>query len=335
MSVSELRVSIRLLHPFREVLEAEGVQLEPLLAKAGISPAVFGDPDARIERLQAGRFFYAAQAATRRPALGLRAARHHDAAQFHLLEYLAASSADGEAAIEGFLRHQQVFSDARRLGVESRPEGKLLRYHLSPDVPRVVIEFTIGSLALAIQRSSGWRPHTDRTRVWFEYSEPADSAAYVEFFGVRPRFDAPATGLLFAPEKLKRPMQRANPRVQEVMERQLEEVGRKAAAMTQAGRVRDLLAGELAGTPMGLSEVARRMYMSPSTLKRRLAEEGTTYRDVLEDLRHDTARQLLMDSEASVREIACRLGYRDIAAFSRAFRRWSGKTPSEYRSRAR
>lgn len=328
--MSEAKVSIRLLLPFREALEAEGVAFEPLLAKVGIPPATFGNPEARIRRMQAGHLIYLAEAASSLPALGLRAACHYDAAQFHEVEYLAASSEDGETAVESVLRYQQVFSDAHNLSVETRPEGKLLCYHLTPHIPRVVVEFVIGSMTLVVQRSSTWRPGRGGARVWFEYSAPQERDAYVQFFRGLPRFDAPATGLLFTPHKLKQPMPRANTRVQMVMEQELGQVGRKAAGMTQ-GRVRDMLAGELSGPPMGLTEVARRLHMSSSTLKRRLAEEGTTFRDLLEDLRHDTARQMLMDSHASISEVAHRLGYRDLAAFSRAFRRWSGKTPSEFR----
>jgi AraC-like DNA-binding protein len=72
--------------------------------------------------------------------------------------------------------------------------------------------------------------------------------------------------------------------------------------------------------------------MSPRTLKRKLAACGTTYSDLLDELRQNRAVQLLGSDQLSIEAIADRLGYSDAANFGRAFRRWTGTTPGAYRS---
>jgi AraC-like DNA-binding protein len=81
-----------------------------------------------------------------------------------------------------------------------------------------------------------------------------------------------------------------------------------------------------------LERVAERLFMSGRTLKRRLRQRGTRFRALLDDARFRRAQQLLADAELDIHEVASALGYRDPACFTRAFRRWSGRTPSQARA---
>jgi AraC-like DNA-binding protein len=92
---------------------------------------------------------------------------------------------------------------------------------------------------------------------------------------------------------------------------------------------------QLAPGPGGyadLERVAAKLVMSARTLKRKLHDRGTTFRALLDDARFHAARQLLDDPELAIQEVASALGYRDPACFTRAFRRWSGRTPSQARA---
>jgi AraC-like DNA-binding protein len=85
--------------------------------------------------------------------------------------------------------------------------------------------------------------------------------------------------------------------------------------------------------PVVLSELARRLGMSGRTLQRRLVEEGTTYRAVIDEVRRGWAEQLLGEARASSGEVAALLGFADVPAFHRAFVRWTGMTPASFRRR--
>ena len=92
---------------------------------------------------------------------------------------------------------------------------------------------------------------------------------------------------------------------------------------------------QLAPGPEGyadLERVAARLFMSGRTLKRKLQERGTTFRALLDEARFRQAQQLLGDPELEIAQVAAALGYRDPACFTRAFRRWSGRTPSQARA---
>jgi len=82
-----------------------------------------------------------------------------------------------------------------------------------------------------------------------------------------------------------------------------------------------------------VGELARELHMSERTLKRKLAEHGTTYSAIRDDLRRQRALLLLDNRELSIGEIAGRLGYSELPNFTRAFRKWTGMTPASYRSR--
>lgn len=127
-------------------------------------------------------------------------------------------------------------------------------------------------------------------------------------------------------------MWRANARVQELLEQQIAKLrGRLSAASTVTQRVESVLIEELAGTPIGLGALSRRLHMSSTTLKRKLAQEGEAYSSVLDRLRHRTALRLLAQRTLSIGEVAYLTGYKDVTAFNKAFRRWTGRSPSEHR----
>jgi AraC-like DNA-binding protein len=102
----------------------------------------------------------------------------------------------------------------------------------------------------------------------------------------------------------------------------------RAHSLTE--RVRELLAAQLPHGP-SLGQIARQVSMSERTLARHLEDEGTTYKALLEDLRRRLALRYVRRSELPFAEIAGLLGFSQAAAFHRAFRRWTGKTPLEYR----
>ncbi|WP_394828044.1 helix-turn-helix transcriptional regulator [Pendulispora albinea] len=95
--------------------------------------------------------------------------------------------------------------------------------------------------------------------------------------------------------------------------------------------VRRAVREELRSGAPAMDRIARRLSTTPSTLRRRLSEEGVRYKDLLESARRESAYAYLRDPSLTMTEIAFRLGYRDATAFFRVFKRWTGQTPTEYR----
>ncbi len=170
------------------------------------------------------------------------------------------------------------------------------------------------------------------SRVWFQHARPADVDALGDFFGTRDlAFGHEESGFAIRRSDLDRPMQRADVRTVEKIAALLEaELGATGTNASLAARVAARIAASLPdGTDV--AAVARTLHMSARTLQRRLEDEGTRFSEVLDRARLDVARRLLADPKQSLVDVAFRLGFADLATFSRAFKRWTGSPPGQWR----
>lgn len=166
----------------------------------------------------------------------------------------------------------------------------------------------------------------------FPFAEPEYAALARDIAGTPVRYDQPWAGLALRADALDLPLEMADPAAFEeaaqICERRLAAL---EASETTAGKVRRMLFRPASGFP-SLPIIARRLHMSSRTLHRRLVAEGTSYRALVDEVRYRLAADHLTAGRARVDEIAFMLGYTDPANFRRAFRRWSGRPPSEFRS---
>jgi AraC-like DNA-binding protein len=135
------------------------------------------------------------------------------------------------------------------------------------------------------------------------------------------------------------PVVTSDPAAMELARVQLDrELAVQAEAATEAGTllgaVRRAIVGRSGDDLRALDEVARKLHVSTRTLKRRLAEQGSSFSAIVDEVRRQRALLLLEDRRLAVEEVAARLGYSDAANFTRAFRRWTGKTPVAFRGRS-
>jgi AraC-like DNA-binding protein len=168
--------------------------------------------------------------------------------------------------------------------------------------------------------------------VYFRHPAPEQTAAYREVFGGPVRFGAPVDAVLVARACLDAPLREADSALASILERHVQLLlGDRAGAPTLQGRIARLLGSELAGGRPGSTPIARRLNMSPRTLRRLLHDEGTTFRDVVSEVRRELAFRYLRDPEVPIGEVAFLVGFSDANAFHRAFKRWTGRTPGEFR----
>jgi AraC-like DNA-binding protein len=155
-------------------------------------------------------------------------------------------------------------------------------------------------------------------------------------FGCALRFDAPHDVLVFDAKALALPMVHRNAQLLAVLLTGLERaVEQDERTRTLADDVRVALRERMCGDRPGVAKVAKGLGMSARTMQRRLGELGTTYQDVLDDVRQRTARQLLANTDLAVGEVAFLLGYEEVNSFTRAFHGWEGTTPAKWRARPR
>ena len=177
-------------------------------------------------------------------------------------------------------------------------------------------------------------PHWQPQLVLLPHQRPADRRPYREVLGARLRFDAARAAVVFPSAWMEKPVASADAGLHALLS------SRAARDMAEDGpalsdEVRRIILTRLISGRCSRESVARQLGLHPRTLGRRLRGSGTTFQALLAATRAQLASQLLRDTGLPVARIAATLGYRDATVFTRAFRRWSGRTPRSYRAALR
>lgn len=186
------------------------------------------------------------------------------------------------------------------------------------------------TLALAVAQ---WRLLLDEPAwaplsVHFEHPQPQGVAELQRFFGCRLHFSDEFDGLRFPRRFLDRPVQTADAGLHAILTRYADDcLGRHRDNSTLAARTRRLIAASLASGNASIERVAERLGLTPRTLQRRLVAEGLQFSQLLDEVRRELAAHYLRDPELGLTETAFLVGYSDLSAFHRAFRRWFRQTP--------
>jgi AraC-like DNA-binding protein len=175
----------------------------------------------------------------------------------------------------------------------------------------------------------GWAP----TQVKFAHPAPSVVREHERVFQAPIRFTAGENALVFPSELLHLPCRTADPGLLAVLSRHADQI---LSVLPQtdswSDRIRRTAAEELGRGTAPVEQVARRLGLSVRSLQRRLAEEGTSYTELLDGIRHELAVRYFRDSRLSIAQIALLLGYAETSSFDRSFRRWCGMSPSDYRA---
>jgi AraC-like DNA-binding protein len=170
----------------------------------------------------------------------------------------------------------------------------------------------------------------------FAYPRPPHAQEYMVMYSQRLRFDAERTAVHFDAAQLAAPVIQDETTLKKFLRTAPRSVFLKYKNEDSCtARLRRRLRGSIGSSQWPvLEEVARELDVSPTTLRRRLVAEGTSYQGIKDELRRDAAVHLLCSSRLSIADIAGALGFQETSAFHRAFKRWSGVQPGEYRRRA-
>ena len=314
-------------------VEAHGADASPIRNLRGLSN--LDDPDVRVPESVVESAWRIGAELTHDDALGIHVAESLPRGAIDLVEYAFRSSPSLAAGIERVARYGRVLSD--RLSMRSEP-GKtgvlvLIRDAMVSVAHPARTEFGLATI-IRLARDTTGAGITPR-EVCFSHKAPPNAAEQTRFFGRRPRFNAGANSLILSAEDAARPLTGADPALAEIVRKRLDKL-LAARAVAQSGavttRVRALMVEEFGQRAMTPDLVAGALSISRRTLTRRLADEGTSFRQLLDEVRADFARALLQDRTVSIADIAFFLHYSEPAAFHRSFRRWTGKTPHEHRA---
>jgi AraC-like DNA-binding protein len=250
---------------------------------------------------------------------------------FDVLEFVAASAPDWRTAIESFLRYTRILNGAFAGRLERSGDDAVILLDSLVPLGRVSRDFQLGVFYLKMSR---WlQPMPAPLSVRFGYPQPESMTAYREVFGDAPlRFDAPADAITFDATLLDAPLRAMDPTVHPALRAHAERLFEQHAPPQRATeRVRAEITASLSTGDTSAEHVAKRLGMSRRAMSRQLQEHGTTYSDVLAEVRMAAAKEHLEHSTHSIEDIAFALGFSESSAFVRAFRGWTGQTPMAYR----
>ena len=314
------------------VLGAQGLDLGPILKRAGLSPALVADPEARMPHQAVRAFCEEAVKATGDETFGLHIAEQVRPAVFDALGYVFRSSHTLGDGLRRLAQYHRFVDDVLTLRIETPGAQARITFDASdPDhLSRTVSEFLLATLTRAARVETG-RADLDPVAVEFDVAAPADTTEHRRFFRAPLRFGQPANTLVMHRRDLDLPFRHAEPELREVLERRVRDViARLPSIDTVTARARAVLREELEGGKPTAAEVGRRLGLSERSLHRRLREEGMTLRTLLHELRRQLSERYMREG-ISINETAFLLGYSEASAFHRSFRRWTGRTPAAYR----
>jgi AraC-like DNA-binding protein len=304
----------------------------PLFEKAGITLARTRQSGARVSQRANRRLWELAIAATGDPAIGLKVGQRIRPEGLHALGYAWMSSRTLADALDRFSRYVRVLST---LPVTTGVKRSSAGYHLTAEFPdpahqphEAGIDATFMALLTLAERAGG-RPLRPRS-VSLQHPCRTNPAVYRSAFGAPVEFNAETNGLRIDAATAEAILPTDNPAVSALMDQLAERYVAELQPRPVASTVRRVLRELLPTGEVGQETVASRLNRSLSTLQRQLQAEGLNYRNLLDDTRRSLAEAYLQDAQFTQAEIAYLLGFSDQSNFSRAYRRWTGRSPSQY-----
>lgn len=309
-----------------------GLNQEELLETVGIDRTVLDEPDARIPNARLIELYEEVACRSGDPDFGLHMSEAADLGMFDVFGYTVLNSPNLGEAFRRTMRFYQLWTNGGRLQLETTTREVRFRYAVDPSQPpgRHECEFTLAFPVVYANRLTG-RNCSPRL-VRFQHAKPRQTTEHTRIFKAPVRFNQSWNELVFAPEVLNYPLPAADPHLGSLLVRLAEEqLTKLAPPTTLVEQVEQLIAQALRGGDPSLPVVARQLGLSPRTLQRKLREANTSHQSILDDLRSTFARQYLRNPEFAVCEVAYLLGFSDASVFNRAFRRWTGLSPQEFR----
>ena len=316
-------------------LRKHNIPVEPLLRRAGISRQAFDSRQHRISAAAQGAFLECAAEALDDGAFGLHLAEAANPREAGLLFYVASASKNLSEALAHFERYLRIVNEAVRLQLKRAPDGVVGEFSFAGVArhgARQNVEFGIAVIIKGLRELVGrnFRP----TRVTFAHPRSSHLREFERFYLCPVEFAASSDQLSFSRETLALPLITEDLYLLEAIQPLCEEAARERR--TVPGSLRNSVENQVQKLlPHGSAErrtVAKALGMSTRTLSRRLADEDTTFEDVVDRLRQSLALQYIKERELSLSQIAWLIGYEGSTSLNHAFRRWTGRSPSAMRS---
>ena len=315
------------------VFEMSGLDAQALFKRHGIDPAVLANPNARIPSSTWDSLTLDAVSQIPDPAFGLLAARCWHPSNLGALGYAWLTSSTLRTGLGRVVRYWRLLGEASSSRLEESSAGLQIvfaRQAPNPVSNAVAVDFIMSLMMDMCRMNAGasLRPVSVKLR----RERPKGSQVYRHYFGCVVHFAQAEDSFTLSRKDVDRPLPTSNRQLAATLDRilaeQLAHLDKKdVVARCQAHLLDQLCSGEISEDGM-----AEQLHMSRRTLQRKLADADLTYQKLVDDTRRDLAMRHLEDPRQSITDVTFLLGFSQQSAFTRAFKRWTGMAPSEYRA---
>ena len=315
---------------FGRALDAAGCDGSALLAEAGFDLSHLGGPDARCPLAKTARLWRVALDATGDEAFGVKLASYFTHTAFHSLGYGLSASSTLKEAFERVLHYSNVVSDA--IGYRFFRCGAEYHFYIEPrtELPIESIDALVGT-HLRMCRSLIGRDFSPLS-IELRRPRPAVIDDFERLWRAPLRFNAEFNRLRFDPTGIERVLDSGNPELARLSDAVSARYLVRIERHNIEARVREVVAQRLAGGEPTQEDVAEILNMSSRTLQRKLGDGGTTFKKIVDETRHAQALAHFTIPQMRVSEVTRLLGFSCSSSFTRAFKRWTGLSPSEWRA---
>jgi AraC-like DNA-binding protein len=315
-----------------KVVSDFGLDPAPLFEAAGIDATLRHDVTARVSVHQLDELVWRAKQQSSDDAFAFKLAQHLHPSYLGALGYAWMTSATLRKAFERLSRHTALVYDELRVPLEERDDEFHVRIESNESGLHDPALRERGKMAIAVQLcrmvcGEQFNP----TRISFRHPVPPNAHAYYEFFRCHLDFDAEATELVMPIALADEELPGFNPQLVHTFDELIIEYLRQRDRADIVGRVRGAIFEELPSGEVSLEKTAAMLNVSSRNLARKLANEGTSFKALLNQVRRELAEKYIRDRSLTLTEISFLLGFAEISSFSRAYKGWSGSSPSAHR----
>jgi AraC-like DNA-binding protein len=319
-----------------EAIAARGGDPDQILRKFGIDRSAFSEPEGFIPSSIFGGVLEEAAEATADDCFGLHLGEHYNPRNIGPLAYVVVNSPTVRAGIENIERYLHVYNEAAKWFFTAEGNRGYIRYLLTDLGIKSLRhsnehEMTIAFNTLRMMVGSQWAPK----EIQFAHEAPEQTSEHLRIFHAPVSFGCKTNAIVTDLHFVEREVPAADQRLYQILKRYLDHVlGKMPREDCLLASVRRATAETMRDGELRLVRVAKQMAMSARTLQRQLKERGVDFKHLADDTRQRFAMNYLKDRRNTLTEVAFLLGYSELSAFNRAFKRWTGSTPLDYRRSA-
>ncbi|WP_333591949.1 AraC family transcriptional regulator [Brevundimonas sp.] len=329
---SDARDGFRLPQAFWRAAERMGLSAPALLRQARLSAALHVTPDAWLTTAQYFVLWRAVETLSQDPAVGLRMTMETDASLHPPATLSAFFARDFRDGLFRLGRFKRLCTPEALTVEETGSECRVSVHWLHADAPEPDATADVAFAAVLELGRRGTGRHLRPIRVEMTRRGPI-SETHERYFDAPIHTGCGQNALVLDRADLDLPFAGHNPELLAVLDPSLAaSLGEIEARSSLSDQVKILIQRRIASGKPDIADVARELGMSERTLQRRITEQGSSYRGLLDEVRRELSRHLLSDARNSVDEIAFLLGFQDKGSFYRAFRTWEGVTPARWRA---